>query len=356
MLILHPHPHTKYHSTYQFVLFFLLLALSLLSGCNRLPEIVPAPPATPTVIYLPLEVPLPNPPLPTVEEPPVTMLNDATPDKLPFSIIWLADTQTIAYHEHNDVFEAMGKWIREQRTPYNVKYIVQTGDLVDNGYVQKQWDSFDIMSSQFFGTIPYLPIAGNHDLGVKLERYAAYLERPYVKAIPPERSFKRGQAVYAEFRAGDQDFLIVGAGWNADHTSVGWINQVLRTHPNHVAILMFHSYVNGKDKLSKQGRYLREMVVAKNPNVRLVLSGHLRGSGYILDEFDDDGDGVTDRHVHAMLYNFQGYAYENSGQIRMLTFDPETRSIHVFTYSPFSGHYYRDDHFQKEEFELEDAF
>lgn len=340
-----------------FLLLLLAFACLLLSGCSKIPAEDTGVTATPAGYSVSLETSASQPPtLPPVQEAPIAAPADPAEDSKPFSIIWLADTQTIAYHSYNDVFDAMGKWIREQQEPYNVQYIVQTGDLVDNGYVPKQWENFKIMSSQFFGAIPYLPIAGNHDLGVKWERYTAYLDSPYVKAIPKDHTFKQGQAVYAEFRAGGQDFLIVGAGWNADVASVVWINDVLRSHPNHVAILLFHSYITEKGDLSYQGVHLRDLVVAKNPNVRLVLSGHLRGNGYLLDEFDDNHDGIMDRSVNAMLYNYQGYTHNNSGQIRMLTFDPKTRSIRVFTYSPYTDRYYQDDFFKSTEFELADAF
>lgn len=281
-----------------------------------------------------------------------------TPEPSPeqFSIIWLSDTQTIAYRRDNRVFQAMGEWIAAQEEPLNIRYIVQTGDLVDNGYVKKQWDSFDIMAKQFFGKIPYLPIAGNHDLGIKLQQYDAYLEIPYVKAIPKEQTFENGKAVYAEFQAGGQDFLLLGAGWGADISSVAWMNSVLRSHPNHIAILLFHSYVTAKGDLAYQGDEMRDLVVAKNPNVRLVLSGHIRGSGYRLEEFDDDGDGIMDRQVHAMLYNYQEYPSYGSGQLRVLSFDTATRDIHVSTYSPYTDRTYADNHFKEKEFDLLDAF
>ncbi len=281
-----------------------------------------------------------------------------TPEPSPeqFSIIWLSDTQTIAYRRDNRVFQAMGEWIAAQQEPLNIRYIVQTGDLVDNGYVKKQWDSFDIMAKQFFGKIPYLPIAGNHDLGIKLQQYDAYLEIPYVKAIPKEQTFENGKAVYAEFQAGGQDFLLLGAGWGADISSVAWMNSVLRSHPNHIAILLFHSYVTAKGDLAYQGDEMRDLVVAKNPNVRLVLSGHIRGSGYRLEEFDDDGDGIMDRQVHAMLYNYQEYPSYGSGQLRVLSFDTATRDIHVSTYSPYTDRTYADNHFKEKEFDLLDAF
>lgn len=290
--------------------------------------------------------------------PSATASPSPTPEPAPeqFSIIWLSDTQTIAYRKDNRVFQAMGEWIVAQQEPLNIRYIVQTGDLVDNGYVKKQWDSFDIMAKQFFGKIPYLPVAGNHDLGIKLQQYDAYLEIPYVKAIPKEQTFENGKAVYAEFQAGGQDFLLLGAGWGADVSSVDWMNRVLQSHPNHVAILLFHSYVTAKGDLSYQGDEMRDLVVAKNPNVRLVLSGHIRGSGYRLEEFDDDGDGIMDRQVHAMLYNYQEYPYYSSGHLRVLTFDTATRDIHVYTYSPYTDRTYADSHFKEKEFDLLDAF
>lgn len=345
----------KRNRTYLPIAIFILLIASTHAGCRFAVGEDTGVAAQPTAYSLELdltETPLPITPSPKIISPALATQND----QKKFSIVWIADTQTIAYHGDNDVFEAMGKWIVKQKEPINIQYIVQTGDLVDNGYSPKQWANFEVMSREFFGKIPYLPVAGNHDLGVKWEKYAAYLQIPYVKAIPVERKFKHGQAVFAEFHAGGQDFLIVGAGWNADVSSVVWINNVLKTHPNHIAILLFHSYINAKGELSHQGLPLRNLIVAKNPNVRLVLSGHLRGNGYLQDLFDDDADGIAERSVNAMLYNYQGYAHANSGQIRVLTFDPQTRTIHVVTYSPYSDRYYKDDYFDRAEFDLEAAF
>ena len=288
--------------------------------------------------------------------PPASPAPTATPKPETFTIIWLSDTQTIAYNKDNKVFKAMGEWIAAQEEPLDIRYIVQTGDMVDNGYMQKQWDSFLIMSDYFYGKIPYLTIAGNHDLGVKRQEYSAYLELPFVTDLPAEQKFKGGQALYAEFTAGGEDFLLIGAGWGADVSSTVWINKVLRAHPDSVAILLMHSYLNASDGLSYQGDEIRDQIVATNPNVRLVLAGHIRGSGYLMEEFDDDGDGTMDRQVHAMLYNYQEYPRYGSGQLRILTFDTATRNIHVATYSPYTDRYYSDRHFKAMEFDLENAF
>lgn len=302
----------------------------------------PAPSQTPLAAQA---SPAPAPSLPPEQ---------AAPEQ--FSIVWLSDTQTIAYDNDIRVFRLMGEWIMEQKEPLNIRYIIQTGDLVDNGYVEKQWDSFNVLLNHFYGKIPYLPIAGNHDLGVKLQKYDAYSDQPFVKSLPKEQSFKGGQAVYATFQAGGQDFLIVGAGWGAEESSMVWVNDVLRSHPDHVAILLFHYYIKINGSVTTRSVALRERIVARNPNVRIVLSGHVRGSGYRLEEFDDDGDGEMDRQVHAMLYNYQNYPRYNTGQLRVLAFDTETREIRVFTYSPFTKRYYSDGHFKTQEFVLENAF
>jgi predicted MPP superfamily phosphohydrolase len=279
----------------------------------------------------------------------------ATPAPTPFSIVWLSDTQSITYYNYPHAMEDMGRWIAEQRVPENILYVVQTGDMVDNGFVPRQWDIFDECYNQFKDDIPYFAIAGNHDIGVKLQDYSAYLARPNVSSIPRRNSFERGRAVYATFEAGGTKFLLLGAGWESEEMSVDWMNQVLKEHSDSVAILLFHSYILMDGSYTNKGKMLFEKVVKPNPNVRLVLCGHVSVSGARFEELDDNGDGVNDRKVTAMLYNYQDFM-ENCGQLRLLTFDPVTRSIDVMTYSPFTGRYFWDDYFKTVEFTLEDAF
>jgi len=345
--------HQNKRSAYTFLKIIIACAVLLLVlltsiDCHPTPGIGSYTAATPTSIAIDTEYSTP----PMITPPQATPI--PTPEQ--FTILWIADTQTIAYRKDNNVFHAMGEWIMENEEPLDIRYIVQTGDLVDNGFQEKQWDSFRVLSDYFYGKIPYLTVAGNHDLGVKRQDYSAFLSQPFITDLPENQKYKGGQAVWAEFQAGGIDFLLIGAGWGADVSSALWINAVLKSHPDHVAILMVHSYITANDVLSYQGDEVHDLIIAKNPNVRLVLSGHIRGSGYLSEEFDDDGDGTMDRTVQAMLYNFQEYPKYSSGQIRILTFDTATRSIHIATYSPYTDRYYNDRHFKAKEFDLENAF
>jgi len=328
--------------------------VALLTGCQtRIQPDSPIPSPERTTLEMPAPTATAAPQSAAAPSPAPTPT--ATPVPTPFSIVWLSDTQAISYHDYPGAFASMGAWIVARKEADNAVYVVQTGDIVDNGFVQKQWDHFDTCYHCFRDVLPYFPIAGNHDLGVKRGEYDAYLVQPFVRALPRENTFMRGRAAFATFSAGGTDFLLLGAGWHSESMAADWMNRVLAAHRDSVAILLFHAYIKPNGEFANAGEEMFHSVIEPNPNVRLVLCGHVRETGARIDEIDDDGDGVPDRRVHAMLYNYQDYSI-NCGQIRLLSFDPATRDITVTTYSPFTDYYYKDSHYKSAVFVLEDAF
>jgi hypothetical protein len=308
----------------------------------------PAPPAITTParrIGFPTDTPVPasaHTPIPTIAP-------------TPFSIVWLSDTQAISYHNYYHALKDMGQWISDEREERNIVYVVQTGDAVENGFSDWQWENFDQCYDAFKQDIPFLAIAGNHEIGIRQHDYAGYLKRSYVTDIPQRNKFRQGRAIYMTLRAGGIDFIILGAGWEAEEEATNWMNQVLRAHSDHVAILLFHSYINSGGKFSVIGKQMFEQVVKPNPNVQFVLCGHVLGTGVRFDDVDDDGDGVPDRRVTGLMYNYQNMD-EECGQLRLLTFDPIAHSLDVFTYSPHKHRVYIDGYFRKSEFTIDGAF
>lgn len=252
----------------------------------------------------------------------------------------------------------MGSWIAENAETENIRYVVQTGDITDNGFKTWQWDNFELCYGQFRDSIPYFPVAGNHDLGVKLGDYSAYLERPFLAAFPPENLFEGGKALYAELQVSGVKLLLVGACWGAELEAIEWMQAVIAAHDDYDAvILLFHSYIRADSTYMPIGAQLYEQLVLPYPNVKLVLSGHVKGrTGVRIEELDDDDDGDTDRRVTALMYNHNQSSGRHAGFLRILNFDPLLRSITVTTYSPFSGLYYQDNDFKDAVFTLEDAF
>ena len=84
-------------------------------------------------------------------------------------------------------------------------------------------------------------------------------------------------------------------------------------------------------------------VVKPNVNVIAVGSGHYHDAYTRTDEMDDDGDGVADRTVYSMLFDYQGLPEGGLGYLRLLHFDNQGNRIVVRTYSPSLDDFDSDD-------------
>ena len=185
--------------------------------------------------------------------------------------------------------------------------------------------------------------------------YQWFLARPYIKSLPKEQVYEGGKAAYMTLHAGGRDFLILGAGWGVELEAADWLNSVLQAHPGHTAILLFHTFIDRMGRLTSLGRILYPLVVEPNPNVRMVLCGHIHGHFSRTDLLDDDGDGLPERKVHLMLFNYQHYT-QRGGQLRILTLDPLAGSLQVETYSPVTNVQYRTAPYQEIVYTLEGLF
>ncbi len=282
-----------------------------------------------------------------------TPLPAATPVPTPFSIAWFPDTQTSAYRQR-EALTAMGTWVREHRVEDNIVQVVQTGDLVEYAGHPKEWDAFYSAYDQFAGDIPYIAVPGNHDMLGWPKTFDIYLTQRFLDELPAQQKYLDGVAAYTLLSAGGTDFIIIGCGYQTVEDCADWINEQLRAYSDRVAILIFHDYLHQAYGLYDSGPYAYEHIVTPNKNVKLVLCGHFRGSCYRQDSFDDDGDGTAERTVHQMMFNCQNHA--KGGQMRLLTFDPATRSLTVNSFSTYFERRYEDWTLGKDPFTLEDAF
>jgi len=271
-----------------------------------------------------------------------------------FTIVWVSDTQDMAYRNRIDVLEKMGRWIIRNRDSLRIRYVVQTGDAVDNGASPWQWDAYDHLLKPFKGRIPYIAAAGNHE--VKKNGFLEFSMRDDVLKIPRSHTVDRGKASYATFTVNDRKFIIVSVGYGVELEYADWMNHVLETHRDHTAILILHDYLAVTGNFSHTGKEVFKQVVVPNPNVRLVLCGHVTSLKARADQVDDDGDGTPDRVVNELLYDYQHFK-DDCGQIRWLKFDLVDHSITVTTYSPHTERYYKDFNFGNQAiFTIKDAF
>lgn len=262
-----------------------------------------------------------------------------------FTLAWISDTQyynmSDAYYRH---LMAINDFFIREREAMNLQYVFYTGDIVDDYSQARQWaradHSFQILDE---AGLPYGVLAGNHDVGHEAVDYTVYgrhfgahryEDKPWYGG-----SYKNNRGHYDLISAGGIDFLMVYMGWAPGREGMAWMNKVLAQYPDRLAILNFHKFLQETGDLKEGPQEIYDQVVAKNPNVRLVLCGHNHSTINRLDRFDDDGDGKPDRVVYSMLFDYQGIGEGGMGFVRLLHFDNKGKKIKVRTYSPSLNQY-----------------
>ena len=275
----------------------------------------PVPAETPTPSPEPTDVPTPSP----------------SPAPTPFSIAWIPDTQKLSYHRP-ETLKALGTEIVSRRETDAIIGVVHTGDIVDNGWKAWQWDNFDCCLNVIRDAgLPFWPVAGNHDLGISALKYGAYLERPFLAALPDGQTYGGGKLFYVVLNEGGIELLLLGIGWDGarDAGELTWVHGVLDEYADTPCILMTHGYAAHPGMLLSYCTDLEEQIVAAHPNIRLVLCGHMHGFFSDAYAYDDDGDGVFDRTVNVLMLDNQDSAF----LWRTLTFDPVSRAVTVRTFA-----------------------
>ena len=337
-------------------LFLLLLMVLLLMGCQGTPaadaleptffptaEPTPAPPVTlPPIQELTITTPPPTPtpsPTPTASPSPTPSPTPeptptATPEPTPFTVVWMPDTQILSRY-YPEIFNTMRDWILDNREKENIQFVIHTGDVVD-GIGPAMFETADAAMTPIFEAIPGMVVSGNHDVTGTGSQYY-FLQRPYAKLVQKEgQSYSNGTNIYASyvtFRAAGTDFLVFGICY--DVVCTAWMNEVIAKYPDHVVITVLHKGLQETGEYSKEGRAIFLNVMPRWPNFRLLFCGHMRGTMTRTEWFDDDMDGNAERSVTTMLFNYQDDRTNGLGFIRLLRFDPLTRSIEVRTYSPW---------------------
>lgn len=299
-----------------------------------------------------------------------------------WTLVILPDTQIYsrAYPEH---YEKQTQWIVDHVKSHNIKYVLHEGDITDNN-VPEQWDNALGAMQTLDGKVPYAMIPGNHDYGpngnsadrdtmFNKEKYfgvgSTYAQQPSIGAFFEDEQTDNS---FHTFEAGDQKWLVIALEWAPRDEVVAWAEEVVKKHPDHLVMLVTHAYMYYDDtrydwaknshnqtwnphsyplaKIPNQtindGEQLWQKLVSNYPHFRFTFNGHVLedGTGRLSSE------GKHGNTVHQLLANYQFKEEGGMGDMRLLEFLPDGKTVEVRTYSPVLDRY---DTAEDQQFTLE---
>ncbi|OCG74729.1 lamin tail domain-containing protein [Microbacterium sediminis] len=272
-----------------------------------------------------------------------------------FTVAIESDTQyyneTDGYYPHQ---LAIHDFLLEQRANLNLQYLIHNGDIVNVHTEPHQWANADAAYRMLDeASLPYGVLAGNHDVGGFAADYSQYgqffgearfAENPWYGG-----SYKDNRGHYDLVSVGGVDFLFLYMGWptpndEASNTEdIAWMNEIIQRYPERKVWLNLHEYMLTTGGLGPFPQRVFDEVVKANPNVFAVSSGHYHDAYTRTDEIDDTGDGVADRTVYSMLFDYQGLPEGGLGYLRLAHFDNDGGRIVFRTYSPSLDDFDSDD-------------
>ena len=233
-------------------------------------------------------------------------------------------------------------YVAERAEERNTRMVVQAGDLVNREYLSQeyQWrNAEEAVQLIEDADLPYMISWGNHDYSdprnnrVMLPKYYP-MERFAESLKGSEWSFGGSQNIDNYYYTGEVDganLLMLTVGFfsadNAGDAGLAWAADVIASHPDHTVILAMHNSVNTGANGWSNGNITNQLV-APYSNVKLVLGGHITGTG-VASYVREDGS-----VAHGLLTDYQGRVYGGQEFLRHLSIDSENGLIYSNTYSP----------------------
>jgi len=264
-----------------------------------------------------------------------------------FTMVVLPDTQYYS-QLYPDIFIAQTKWIVDHKDDLNIVFVSHLGDIVQNNdRYETEWQVADAAMSMLDGVVAYGVLPGNHDM--KVGGAANFYEQYFPASRFEEYSWWGGSINnnrynYQLFSAGGDDYVILHLQYCPTHEAIAWANDVLNEYSMRKAIVSTHAYLQANSSLLKNcqnksdgdvnGAQMWNQLVKRNPNVFMVLAGHIPGIARRANH--------ENHVVYQLLSDYQNFPMGGNGYLRIMTFEPQNDMIRVTTYSPYLDKYLKN--------------
>ena len=257
-----------------------------------------------------------------------------------FSIIQISDTQFLSAY-FPLFFDNLTSWIVNNSAAYNLKMVVHTGDLVNNGSSPFEWSNANASMSKLLNAgIPYCWDAGNHDQIPLDSPNGTALASNYLAFNTTNmrsKSYWVGDIYDAKntavkFASNGFTFLVIDMEYVANNTVLEWMKNLLDINNGSNVIIATHSYLNdtagyGVTALNESAWVSNfKMLLGNYSNIFLTLSGH-----------DVDGYGANMTRVGSreeVFFDRQNLNnYTGAAAVRIYSFNLTSMQVNASTYA-----------------------
>jgi Fibronectin type III domain len=217
-----------------------------------------------------------------------------------FTIAQVPDTQMEVMKADDPLLPGRFQWLVDNKLALNLKYIAQTGDLVNWGDVEPVQYTRASTATNILDNdgILYGYALGNHDTAAVMAggsaapgnvhdnlrntaAYNSYFPVSRFKSVGGVFEAGKTDNMYQTFNAGSVDWLVISHEMWPRQTVLDWMKTVISTHPYHNIIISTHAYTDQSGNRPTAGNYGDmnaqvewDQVISQYPNVKFVMSGH----------------------------------------------------------------------------------
>lgn len=296
-----------------------------------------------------------------------------------WTVIMLPDPQTYMKFDYNQpIFDLMLSWIVKNIEPLNIKFVMCTGDLVEQNNMLNpnttaenqssidQWEASARAFGQLDSKLPYILATGNHDFGF---RSAETRQTNFDRYFPVNKNWqnqKHLRDVGTDFEGlptlmnssfefvspQGKKYLALVLEFAPRDETLEWAGKLIAQdkYKDHTVILLTHSYLDSANKRIEKEAYklpnpnwgegVWQKLVQPSKNIQMVLSGHIGKAndarGHVGFRVDENAAG---KKVNQMVFNAQAMGGGWSGNggdgwLRIIEFMPDGKTVNVKTFSP----------------------
>jgi hypothetical protein len=282
-----------------------------------------------------------------------------------WSMVYLPDVQNYNSSDGDQAREiAQMNWILDNKASFNIKAVIQGGDIVNQNDMPSQWtrakESFNMLNGQ----VPYILAAGNHDFGnnnfenrnTQYNNYFKITDNPLnnpatggiIKGTyepPGSAQFTHLENSYSAFIAPDgRKMLIFNLEFYPRQAVLDWADSIAgqAQYADYTAMLLTHAFIgSGSTRWNaapnefpgiegNDGVDMWNELVKVNGNFQMTYNGHFGGDGNGFRE-DPNNAGVD---VHQIFLDTQWETNGGNGWMQVVEFLKDGQGVRVRTYSP----------------------